>query len=204
MWMMHFLYHLKDGGTAGYVMANGAMSTNTGEERSAREALVEGGFLDCIVQMPDKLFANTTIPCTLWFLSKNRKGNAAYRPRENEILFIDARKKAALIEGSRKQKELSPTDINEIADVYHHFRRRTGSPENIDGFCKTVTIEEVRTAGYTLTPGRYVGTGEIDDDGEPFEEKMSRLTSDLSAELAEGERLATEIRQQLSSIGYAI
>jgi type I restriction enzyme M protein len=204
MWMMHFLYHLKEGGTAGYVMANGAMSTNTGEERAAREALVEGGFLDCIVQMPDKLFANTPIPCTLWFLSKNRKGNAAYRPRENEILFIDARKKAALIEGSRKQKELSPTDINEIADVYHHFRRRTGSPESIEGFCKTATIEEVRTAGYTLTPGRYVGTGEIDDDGEPFEEKMSRLTSELSAELAEGERLATEIRQQLSSIGYAI
>jgi type I restriction enzyme M protein len=204
MWMMHFLYHLKDGGTAGYVMANGAMNTSTSEERVAREALVEGGFVDCIVQMPEKLFANTPIPCTLWFLSKNRAGNAIYRPRQNEILFIDARKRASLIEGSRKQKELSITEINEIADVYHHFRRRSGSPENIEGFCKTATIEEVRTAGYTLTPGRYVGTGEIEDDGEPFEEKMSRLTSDLSAELAESERLASEIRQQLSSIGYAI
>lgn len=204
MWMMHFLHHLKDGGTAGYVMANGAMSTNTAEERAAREALVECNFVDCIVHMPDKLFANTPIPCTLWFLSKNRKGNAIYRPRQSEILFIDARKKATLIQGSRKQKELSEAEINEISEVYHHFRRRTGSPENIEGFCKTATIEDVRAAGYILTPGRYVGTCETEDDGEPFDQKMERLTRDLSANLAEGERLAKEIRLRMSASGYTI
>jgi type I restriction enzyme M protein len=196
--------HLKESGAAGFVMANGAMNTNTSEDRVARQALVEGGFVDCIVQMPEKLFANTPIPCTIWFLSKNRKGNAIYRPRQDEILFIDARKKGDLIEGSRKQKGLSITEINRIADIYHHFRRRTGSPENIEGFCVTATTVDVRAAGYTLTPGRYVGTGAIEDDGEPFEEKMQRLTSELSAELAEGERLAAEIRQQLTSTGYAI
>jgi type I restriction enzyme M protein len=204
MWMMHFLYHLGDGGTAGFVMANGAMNTNTGEERAAREALVEGCFVDCIVQMPEKLFANTPIPSTLWFLSKNRRGNSIYRPRHNEILFIDARKKATLIEGSRKQKELSIAEINEIANVYHHFRRRTGSPENIEGFCKTATVDEVRTAGYTLTPGRYVGTGEVEDDGEPFDQKMQRLTQELSMNLAETERLAKTLRVQLRAAGFPL
>jgi type I restriction enzyme M protein len=204
MWMMHFLYHLNGGGTAGFVMANGAMNTNTSEERVAREALVEGGFVDCIVQMPEKLFANTPIPCTLWFLSKNRNGNATYRPRQKEILFIDARKKGALMEGSRKEKELPEADINEIAEVYHHFRRRAGSPENIEGFCKTATTDEVRAADYILTPGRYVGTGELADDGEPFEQKVQRLTTQLSADLAESERLAEVIRAQLHAAGFPL
>ena len=204
MWMMHFLHHLNAGGTAGFVMANGAMNTNTSEERVAREALVEGGFVDCIVQMPEKLFANTPIPCTLWLLSKNRNGNATYRPRQKEILFIDARKKGALMEGSRKQKELPEVDINDIAEVYHHFRRRAGSPENIEGFCKTATTDEVRTADYTLTPGRYVGTGELADDGEPFEQKVERLTQQLSANLAKSERLAKVIRAQLHAAGFPL
>ena len=204
MWMMHFLYHLKEGGTAGFVMANGAMSTNAGEERGGREALIESNLVDCIVQMPEKLFANTGIPCSLWFLSKNRQGNSTCRPRENEILFIDARKKALLIEGSRKQKELSEAEINDIADVYHHFRRRSGSPENIEGYCKTATLDEVRAAGYALTPGRYVGTGELANDGEPFDQKMKRLTQDLSSQLAESERLAREVRKQLSTTGYTV
>ena len=204
MWMMHFLYHLKEGGTAGFVMANGAMSTNAGEERGGREALIESNLVDCIVQMPEKLFANTGIPCSLWFLSKNRQGNSTCRPRENEILFIDARKKALLIEGSRKQKELSEAEINDIADVYHHFRRRSGSPGNIEGYCKTATLDEVRAAGYALTPGRYVGTGELANDGEPFDQKMKRLTQDLSSQLAESERLAREVRKQLSTTGYTV
>jgi type I restriction enzyme M protein len=204
MWMMHFLHHLNNGGTAGYVMANGAMSSNTGEERAAREALVDGGFVDCIVQLPEKLFANTGIPCSLWFLSKNRSGNAVYRPRKNEILFIDARKKAKLIEGSRKQKELSETEINEIAGVYHHYRRRTGSPENIEGFCKTAMLDDVRAAGYALTPGRYVGTGELDDDGEPFEEKMNRLTKELADQFKQSTELKNTVGKMLSQIGYGI
>ena len=204
VWMMHFLYHLKDGGTAGYVMASGAMSTNVTEDRNAREALVEGGFVDCVVQMPDKLFANTGIPCSLWFLSKNRAGTAAYRPRQSEILFIDARKQGTLIEGSRKQKEFSEAEIDEIANVYHHYRRRSGSPENIEGYCKTATVDEVRAAGYALTPGRYVGTGELADDGEPFDQKMKRLTQDLSSQLAESEKLAREVRKQLSTTGYTV
>ena len=185
-------------------MANGAMSSNTGEERAARVALVEGGFVDCIVQLPEKLFANTGIPCSLWFLSKNRKGNPIYRPRQNEILFIDARKRATLIEGSRKQKELSGAEISEIAGVYHHYRRHSGSPENIEGFSKTATLDDVRAAGYRLSPGRHVGTGELNEDGEPFDQKMKRLTEELAGQFNQSAELQKTLRNTLSHIGYGI
>lgn len=202
MWMMHFLYHLKEGGSAGYVMANGAMSTNTKEERAARIALIEGGFVDCIVQLPEKLFANTGIPCSLWFLSKNREGNSEFRPREGEILFIDARKRAELMEGSRKQKELSDEEIKEIANTYHHYRKRDGSPETIKGFCVTASLDDVRGNDYVLMPGRYVGTEEGNGDSESFEVRMTALTLKLKGQFTEAATLEEAIQNNLRRLGY--
>jgi type I restriction enzyme M protein len=145
-WMIHFLYHLQDGGTAGYVMANGAMTTNTNEERAARVALIEEGYVDCIVQLPDKLFFGTGIPACLWFLSKNRDGRGPYRKRSNEILFIDARKRGVMV--SRRQRVFTDEQIAEIAAVYHHYREVEGEPQDIAGFCKTATLSEDGGVGH--------------------------------------------------------
>src|SRR5690606_5122456 len=132
MWMQHFLYHLKDGGTAGFVMANGAMTTNNAGEKEVRQKLVDEGYIDCIVQLPEKLFFTTGIPCCLFFLSKNRNGEKGYRARKNEVLFIDARKKGVMV--SRKQKALTHEDIQEIAAAYRAFRNSDGKFENVVGF----------------------------------------------------------------------
>ncbi|HEX8146593.1 MAG TPA: class I SAM-dependent DNA methyltransferase [Pyrinomonadaceae bacterium] len=204
MWMMHFLYHLKEGGTAGYVMANGAMSTSTKEERAARIALIEGGFVDCIVQLPEKLFANTGIPCSLWFLSKNREGNAEFRQREDEILFIDSRRRGALMEGSRKQKEFTDEEIAEIAAIYQNFRKASGSYENIKGFCAVANLESVRVNDYVLTPGRYVGTEDIEDDGVPIEEKFQKLAQHLEDQFNESGKLEKAIRENLAMLKAAM
>ena len=167
MWMMHFLYHLADGGSAGYVMANGSMTTNLNEEKATRQALVKEGFVDCIVQLPDKLFFQTGIPCSLWFLSKNRRGTHGFRYRLDEILFIDARGMGEMV--SRRQRALRDDDIARIADVYHRYRRMGDIPEDEPGFCKIATIDEVSEHDYKLTPGIYVGTQADDEDYEPFE-----------------------------------
>ena len=198
MWMMHYLYHLADGGTAGYVMANGAMTTNVREEKATREALVEEGFVDCIVQLPDKLFFGTGIPATLWFLSKNRAGTHGYRYRQEEILFIDARGMGEMI--SRRQRALTDDEIARIADVYHRYRRGYDLPEDEPGFCKIATLEEVRERDYKLTPGLYVGTEANDEDDEPFEEVMPRLIAELRALFQESNRLQREILEDLEGL----
>jgi len=198
MWMMHYLYHLADGGTAGYVMANGAMTTNVREERATREALVEEGFVDCIVQLPDKLFFGTGIPATLWFLSKNRAGTHGYRYRREEILFIDARGMGAMI--SRRQRALTDAEIARIADVYHRYRRGYDLPEDEPGFCKIATLEEVREREYKLTPGLYVGAEVNDEDEAPFEEVMPRLIAELRALFEESNRLQREILEDLEGL----
>jgi type I restriction enzyme M protein len=198
MWMMHFLYHLADGGTAGYVMANGSMTTNLNEEKATREALVEEGFVDCIVQLPDKLFFGTGIPACLWFLSKNRRGTHGYRFREEEILFIDARQMGEMV--NRRQRALRDDDIAQIADVYHRYRRMGDIPEDEPGFCKIATIDEVREHDHKLTPGIYVGTQVDDEDDEPFEEKMPRLIEELRELFAESERLQQKILGNLEDL----
>ena len=137
-WMVHFLFHVKDGGTAGYVMANGAMTTNLKEERETRAALVEEGFVDCIVQLPDKLFFGTGIPACLWFLGRNRDGRGPYRKRIGEVLFIDPREKGAMV--TRRQRVLTDDEIAEIAAAYHHYREVEGDRQNVAGFCKTVRL----------------------------------------------------------------
>lgn len=197
MWMMHFLYHLDDGGTAGTVMANGAMTTNTTEEKETRKALIEEGFVDCIVQLPDKLFFGTGIPCCLWFLSKNRRGTHGYRHRAEETLFIDARQLGSMV--NRRQRALSDEDIRRIAGVYRRYKRHD-VPDDEAGFCKIATLDQIRAHDYKLTPGIYVGTQANDEDDEAFEEKMPRLTEELRTLFAESDRLQALILKDLEAL----
>lgn len=198
-WMMHFFYHLKEGGTAGYVMANGAMTTNLKEEKETRAALVDEGFVDCIVQLPDKLFFGTGIPACLWFLSRNRNGRGVYRRRKNEMLFIDARKKGTMV--TRRQRVLTDDDIAQIAAAYHHYREVEGERQSIAGFCKTATLDEVRANDYKLTPGIYVGTEATESDDTPFEVKLAELTAQLKAQFAESNALQEKIVRELEGLG---
>ncbi|MGH2543466.1 MAG: N-6 DNA methylase [Ardenticatenaceae bacterium] len=198
MGIMHFLYHLGDGGTAGFLMANGSMTTNLSEEKATREALVEQGYVDCIVQLPDRLFFGTGIPCCLWFLSRNRGGTHGYRARHGEILFIDARALGAMV--SRRQRALAAADIGRIAAVYHHYRNEGERPENVPGFCRIATLAEVRQHAYKLTPGIYVGTQADDEEAEAFEEKMPRLIEELRGLFAESDRLQGEILGDLEGL----
>ena len=150
------------------------------------------------MQLTGQLFANTQIPCALWFLSKSRGGGGGFRKRKGEILFIDGRKLGSLIPGSRKQKQLSDEEIEQVAAVYRQFQRK-GVPEEVPGFCKVATLDEVREHKYALTPGRYVGVaGRCDDDDEPFEEKLPRLVAELERQFAEGRELEAAIRGTLS------
>lgn len=199
MWMLHFLYHLKPTGTAGFVMATGELSNSELARLEVRKALIEADHVDCIVQLTGQLFANTQIPCCLWFLSKNRAGTGGFRKRAGEILFIDGRKLGALIPESRKQKQLTTDEIERIAAVYREFRRN-GKPAEVPGFCKVATLEEVRGHKYALTPGRYVGSAEADDDGEPFEEKLPRLTALLKAQMQESAKLDRAINAILEEV----
>jgi len=198
MWMQHFLYHLKNGGTAGFVMANGAMTTNNSGEKDVRQKLVEEGYIDCVVQLPEKLFFTTGIPCCLFFLSKNRNGEKGYRKRKNEILFIDARKKGVMV--SRKQKALTQEDVCEIAAAYHAFRSVDGKFVSVEGFYKTATIEEIQRSDYKLAPGIYVGTEEPEMDDIPFEEKMTELMGCLQEQFAESTRLQKRITDNLGDL----
>jgi type I restriction enzyme M protein len=199
MWMLHFLHHLKDGGTAGFVMATGELSNSETARLEVRKTLIECDYVDCVVQLTGQLFANTQIPCALWFLSKNRGGSGGFRKRTGEILFIDGRKLGALIPGSRKQKQLSDADIERVAAVYRQFRR-SGRPEEQPGFCRVATLEEVREHKYALTPGRYVGAPDGDDDSEPFEEKLPRLTAQLKAQMQEAAKLDRAINAILEEV----
>ncbi|MFC0016084.1 MULTISPECIES: class I SAM-dependent DNA methyltransferase [Allobacillus] len=199
MWMQHFFHHLNEQGSAGFVMANGAMTTNKKGEKPVREWFVDNGYIDCVVALPEKLFLSTGIPVCLFFLSKNRNGKGEFRERKNEILFIDARQKGSLV--SRRQKSLSKEEIQEIAEVYHNFKHGEEKVEHSAGFCKVVTLEEVQKNDYKLTPGIYVGTEEVEDDGIPFEEKMEELKSELYEQFEESNRLQEKIKKDLEELG---
>ncbi|GAB4405512.1 MAG: class I SAM-dependent DNA methyltransferase [Anaerolineales bacterium] len=210
-WLQHFIHKLAPNGTAGIVLANGSMNSNTGGEGDIRKNLIESGLVDCMVALPAQLFYNTMIPACLWFLSRNRSVGATgwspvphlrppLRDRSNEILFIDARKLGTMI--NRRNKELTDTDIAQIADTYHAWRNRGGDYSDKPGFCKSATLDEVRANNYVLMPGRYVGTEEIEDDGIPFDEKMNALTAKLAEQFARGDQLQKTIRENLKGIGY--
>ena len=202
-WVQHFLHHLAPRGMAGFVLANGSMSSNQSGEGAIRRRLIESGRVDCIVALPGQLFRSTQIPACLWFLSRGRR-NGRDRHREGEILFVDARKMGRMTD--RTHRELSAEDIARIADTYHAWR---GSEThkgygNVPGFCKSATIEEVRKHNHILTPGRYVGAEAQEDDGEPFEQKMTRLTAQWREQQAEAARLDAAIETNLKNLGFGI
>ena len=197
-WMMHFLYHLEEGGTAGFVMANGSMTTNIKEERETRISLIEEGYVDCVVQLADRLFMGAGIPVCLWFFSKNRNGRFGYRKRNEQILFIDARKKGAMV--TRRLRVLSEADISDITSVYHTFRNPDGMVSEVPGFCKVATLEDVRSADYKLTPGIYVGNEAAEVDETPFEEKMGAMKSELRQLFEASNLLQEKILRNLDDI----
>ncbi|MBM9616638.1 SAM-dependent DNA methyltransferase [Desulfobulbus rhabdoformis] len=208
-WILHMVSKLSVNGVAGFVLANGSMSTNTKGEGEIRKKLIENDLVDCMIALPGQLFYTTQIPVCLWFLTKNKKtlnianhSERDQRDRRGETLFIDARTMGTMVD--RTHKELTSEDIAEIARTYHAWRgeAKDGSYEDIPGFCKTANLAEIQGNDYVLTPGRYVGAAEIEDDGIPFEEKMAELSKTLYAQMAEGEKLDAVIRENLAGLGY--
>lgn len=199
MWILHFLHHLADGGTAGFVMATGELSNGELARLEVRRALVEQDYVDCIVQLPGQLFANTQIPCALWFLSKSRGGQNGHRERKGEVLFIDGRKLCSLIPGSRKQKQLPPQEIERIAEVYRTFKRK-GRPEEVAGFCKVVPVADIAKHRFALTPGRHVGASVEDDEDEPFEVRFPVLSAKLAEQFAAAATLHARVSGALSRV----
>ncbi|MCW1248600.1 type I restriction-modification system subunit M [Acaricomes phytoseiuli] len=196
-WVQHFLYHLAPNGTAGFVLANGSMSSKSSGGGEIRRSLVEAGLVDCIVAMPDKLFFNTGIPVALWFVSKGRAGNG-HRERRDEVLFIDARKLGTM--ESRRLRVLTDHDIEQIAGTYHAWRNHQGGYEDVPGFAKAAKIDEIEKHDFILTPGRYVGAAEAKVDDEPIDEKIERLTKELFAEFERGRELEHEVRRSLGGL----
>lgn len=192
-WLQHMIHHLAPNGKIGMVLANGSLSSQSGGEGEIRQNIINADLVACIVAMPTQLFYTTQIPVSLWFLAKNKK-------QKGKTLFIDARKMGTMV--TRKLRELTEEDIAKIADTYNTYV--DGTLEDQKGFCAVVTTEEIAKQDYILTPGRYVGIEEQQEDGEPFEEKMARLTSELSKLFDQSHKLETEIRQKLEAIGYGI
>ncbi len=194
-WISHMISKLSPRGTAGFVLANGSLSTSRSEEYDIRRSILEEGLVDCIVAMPPQLFYDVSIPVSLWFVSKNKNG------RKDKVLFMDARKMGFM--ETRKHRELKEEEIEQIYSTYHNWKNEE-TYEDIDGFCKSSTIEEIKSHDYVLTPGRYVGIEEEEDDGIPFEEKMDKLTSELSDLFEESKSLEGKIKENLRGIGYEL
>lgn len=203
-WILNMVSKLSESGTAGFVLANGSMSTNTSGEGVIRQKLVDNDLVDCMIALPGQLFYTTQIPVCLWFVTKSKKENneLGYRNREGETLFIDARNIGAMID--RTHKELSADDIAHIAKTYHAWRgeEKDGKYEDVKGYCKATKLEEIQKHEYVLTPGRYVGAAEIEDDGIPFEEKMTKLTKTLYKQMDESAELDDVIRKNMEALGY--
>ncbi|GAB0154183.1 type I restriction-modification system subunit M [Marinobacterium sp. BA1] len=220
-WILHMIAKLSENGTAGFVMANGSMSSNTSGEGDIRREIIENDLVDCMIALPGQLFYTTQIPVCLWFLTRNKKADKerGFRSRVNQTLFIDARQMGTMT--SRIHKELTTEDIAEIAGTYHNWRtgrwngeyaaqggasvaggRMPGATEDKAGFCKSATFDEIEANDFVLTPGRYVGAAEIEDDGIPFETKMAELSRTLYQQMDEAEKLDAVIRKNLGVLGY--
>ncbi len=200
-WVQHMVHHLAPAGVAGFVLANGSMSSQQSGEGEIRKNLIEADLVDCMVALPGQLFYSTQIPACLWFLARDRR-NGKFRDRRGEVLFIDARSVGRMVD--RTHRELTDQDIARIAATYHAWRGEegVGDYEDVPGFCKSATLEEVRKHGHVLTPGRYVGAEEQEDDGEPFEERMPRLVATLREQQVEAARLDAAIAASLEELGY--
>ena len=220
-WVQHFIHHLAAQGMAGFVLANGSMSSNQSGEGDIRRSLIEGDLVSCMVALPGQLFYSTQIPVCLWFIAKDksgrppstrpaghpspsgrRAGDEGRRDRRGETLFIDARKLGTLRD--RVHRELTDADMEKITSTYHAWRgdKGAGKYDDVAGFCKSATTAEIATHGHVLTPGRYVGAEEVEDDGEPFEKKMPRLVAELNAQFAESAKLEQAIKANLRGLGY--
>ena len=200
-WVQHIVHHLAPRGNAGFVLANGSMSSAQSGEGEIRKNLIESGLVDCMVALPGQLFYSTQIPACLWFLARDRRGNR-FRDRSERVLFIDSRQLGTMVD--RTHRELTNEDIAHISGTYHAWRRegKAGDYDDIPGFCKSVSLEEIRRHAYVLTPGRYVGTPVQEDEGEPFEDKMKRLVAELHRQQSKAAKLDDAITVNLNSLGF--
>jgi type I restriction enzyme M protein len=208
-WVQHIVHHLAPTGMAGFVLSNGSMSSNQSGEGEIRKRLLEADLVDCMVALPGQLFYSTQIPACLWFLARDRK-NGRFRDRRGEVLFIDARKMGRMV--SRTHRELTDEDIAVITGMYHLWRGESDVPpetvegrtayEDVPGFCKAASLEEIRKHGHVLTPGRYVGAAAAEEDDEPFEERIVRLVEELRSQQAEAAKLDAAIAANLEEVGY--
>ena len=191
-WIQHFIHHLSPTGTAGFVLANGSMSSQSSGEGEIRQKLLEADMVDAIVTLPSQLFFNTGIPACLWFVSRDRAN------RSGQTLFVDGRNLGKMI--TRRNRELTDDDIAKVAKAYHDFKTQNGEYQDVAGFCKVANLSEIKEHDYVLTPGRYVGAEEAEDDGEPFADKMTRLTAELDAQFAKSHELESKIKANLEKI----
>jgi type I restriction enzyme M protein len=220
-WVQHFIHHLAPSGIAGFVLANGSMSSNQSGEGDIRKNIIEADLVDCMIALPGQLFYGTQIPACLWFIVRDksgrpsppsplplgeggrRSGEGCFRDRRGETVFIDARQMGTMVD--RTHRELTDDDIAKIAGTYHAWRGETDEAyEDVSGYCKGAELKDIREHGHVLTPGRCVGAPETEDDDEPFEEKMARLTTELSEQFAESKRLEEEIRKNLKGLGFDV
>lgn len=220
-WLQHMLYHTAPNGSLGLLLANGSMSSNTSGEGDIRKALIEADLVECMVALPGQLFTNTQIPACIWFLTKNKGARTAesgrkLRDRSGEVLFIDARQLGFMKD--RVLRDFSDDDLKQVSDTFQNWREGNwnqeqeaataeletgqGATQDIPGFCRSASLTDIQKHDYVLTPGRYVGAAAEDDDGEPFAEKMARLTSTLKEQFAESSRLEAEIKKNLAGLGY--
>lgn len=197
-WVQHFIHHLAPTGTAGFVLANGSMSSNQSGEGDIRRQIIEADLVDCMVALPGQLFYSTQIPVCLWFLTRDK---TTPTDRTGQTLFIDARQMGTMID--RVHRELTGEDITRLATTYHNWQQGE-EYEDIPGYCKSASPEEIAAHGYVLTPGRFVGAAEVEDDGEPFEDKMRRLVAELGDQFAESERLESAIKSNLEALGFEV
>jgi len=205
-WIQHMLHHVNDNGSMGLLLANGSMSSNTNNEGEIRKALIEADLVECMVALPGQLFTNTQIPACIWFLTKNKKGGTSpsqkgKRDRRGETLFIDARNLGFMKD--RVLRDFTNDDIAKIADVFHAWQSGTDYQDE-KGFCFSAKLEDMQKHDYVLTPGRYVGAADAEEDSEPFPEKMQRLTAQLKSQFEESDRLEKAIKDNLAGIGYEL
>jgi type I restriction enzyme M protein len=198
--MQHMIYHLAPNGSMALLLANGSMSSNTNNEGEIRKSIIEADLVECMVALPGQLFTNTQIPACIWFLTRNKESYNGSRERKGEVLFIDARDLGYMKDRVLRDFDYEK-DILRVADTFHAWKKGEGY-EDEPGFCKSVTLDEIHKHGHVLTPGRYVGAVAQEDDGEPFGEKMERLTMELELQFEENAKLEKAIRENLKGLGY--
>jgi type I restriction enzyme M protein len=203
-WLQHMLYHLAPNGALGLLLSNGSMSSNTNNEGAIRKKLIEEDLIECMVALPGQLFTNTQIPACIWFLTKNKGARTTasgrkLRDRKGEVLFIDARNLGYMKD--RILRDFTADDLSQVTGAFHHWQMGENY-EDIAGFVKSEKLEKIQKHDYVLTPGRYVGAVDVEEDSEPFAEKMTRLTVQLKEQFSESERLEAEIKNSLAGLGY--